>query len=302
MGDTGPGVSGGSPGEPGRDFGSLTDRLGHEFHDPGLLRRALTHASATRGHGSDLINYERLEFLGDRVLGLIIARLLFLRFPDEPEGDLARRLAALVRKETLADVAGELDLGQVMDFGPAEQDGGADNPSVLADACEAVIGALYLDGGLIAAERFVLPFWTPHLEAEDTPPQDAKTALQEWAQGRALPLPTYREVAREGPPHEPLFTVEVQVEGLRPATAQGRTKRMAEQAAAEFLLAQLKDAAGGCSPSRCAAAGPRRCCCNTAGTERFPGRRGRSGPSGSCFGPWDNACASWIRTCSPAGT
>jgi len=228
----------------------LTAQLGHEFQDTALLRCALTHASATRGSGGDLISYERLEFLGDRVLGLIIAKLLFLRFPGEAEGDLARRLAALVRKETLADVAGEIELGGHIDFGPGEQEGGgADNPSVLADACEAVIGALYLDGGLSAAERFVLPYWTPYLEAEDTPPQDAKTALQEWAQGRALPLPRYQEIAREGPPHEPVFTVEVQVEGQRPVTARGRSKRMAEQAAAEFLLARLETPAdGGSAP------------------------------------------------------
>jgi len=228
----------------GRRLGRLTARLGHQFQDAELLCRALTHASASRGPGSDLYNYERLEFLGDRVLGLIIAKLLFLRFPEEPEGDLARRLASLVRKETLAEVAVALDLGRYVDFGPGEQEGGgAENPSVLADACEAVIGALYLDGGLSAAERFVLPYWTPYLEADHTPPQDAKTALQEWAQARALPLPSYRETAREGPPHEPLFTVEVRVEGLRPATAQGRSKRIAEQAAAECLLAQLDDPA-----------------------------------------------------------
>ena len=229
-----------------RDLGRLSAQLGHDFHDAELLRRALTHASATRGSGGEMISYERLEFLGDRVLGLIIAKLLFQRFPGEPEGDLARRLAALVRKETLAEVAGALDLGDCIDFGPGEQEGGgAENPSVLADACEAVIGALYLDGGMSAAERFVLPYWTPYLEAEDGPPQDPKTALQEWAQGRALPLPAYREIAREGPPHEPLFTVEVRVEGLSPATAQGRSKRSAEQAAAECLLAQLGDAASG---------------------------------------------------------
>ena len=222
----------------------LSARLGHDFDDPALLRRALTHASATRRDGKDPVNYERLEFLGDRVLGLIIAELLFARFPDEPEGDLARRLAALVRKETLADVAEELALGACMDFGPTEQEGGAENPSVLADACEAVIGALYLDGGLAAAEGFVRSFWTPYLEAERKPPQDAKTMLQEWAQGRALPLPSYSEVAREGPPHEPLFTVEVLVEGQPPARAQGRSKRMAEQFAAEILLAQLRKTAG----------------------------------------------------------
>ncbi len=231
-------------------FTRLTDQLGHTFDDFALLRCALTHASATRGPARDQISYERLEFLGDRVLGLIIATLLFQRFPAEPEGDLARRLAALVRKETLAEVAGELALGRYIDFGPGELEGSsAENPSVLADACEAVIGALYLDGGLTAAERFVVPYWTPYLEAEENPPQDAKTALQEWAQSRALPLPSYHEIAREGPPHDPLFTVEVRVEGQRPATAQGRTKRIAEQAAAERLLAQLEDAGSGGPPS-----------------------------------------------------
>jgi ribonuclease-3 len=250
MRETSPSEAHGDPEGADRNLGQLIAHLGHEFNDAALLRRALTHASATRGPREDLISYERLEFLGDRVLGLIIAKLLFLRFPEEPEGDLARRLAALVRKETLADVAGEIELGRTIDFGPGEQEGGgAENPSVLADACEAVIGALYLDGGLTAAERFVLPYWMPYLEADHTPPQDAKTALQEWAQGRALPLPVYEETAREGPPHEPLFTVEVRVEGQRPATAQGRSKRMAEQAAAETLLAQLEDAAGGGSAS-----------------------------------------------------
>lgn len=230
----------------GRNLARLTARLGHEFHDATLLRCALTHASATRGPARDQISYERLEFLGDRVLGLVIARLLFQRFPAEPEGDLARRLAALVRKETLAEVAGQLALGRYIDFGPGEIDGSsAENPSVLADACEAVIGALYLDGGLTAAERFVVPYWTPYLEAEHRPPQDAKTALQEWAQSRALPLPSYHEIAREGPSHEPLFTVEVRVEGQHPATAQGRTKRTAEQAAAESLLARLEEAGDG---------------------------------------------------------
>ncbi len=236
----------GEPKAARQTFEQLTAHLGHEFQDTALLRCALTHASATRGASGNLISYERLEFLGDRVLGLIIAKLLFQRFPAEPEGDLARRLAALVRKETLAEVAADLDLGGCIDFGPGEQEGGgAENPSVLADACEAVIGALYLDGGLAAAERFVLSYWTPFLEAEDTPPQDAKTALQEWAQGRALPLPAYREVARNGPPHEPHFTVEVRVEGHEPARAQGRSKRTAEQAAAESLLAQLETGAGG---------------------------------------------------------
>ena len=250
MRETSPSGRHGGPDGARQSLQQLTALLGHEFRDTALLRCALTHASATRGPGGNLISYERLEFLGDRVLGLIIAKLVFQRFPDEREGDLARRLAALVRKDTLAEVAAALDLGRLIDFGPGEQEGGgAENPSVLADACEAVIGALYLDGGLTAAERFVLPYWTPYLESEDRPPQDAKTALQEWAQGRALPLPVYEELAREGPPHEPLFTVEVRVEGYDPAVAQGRSKRIAEQAAAETLLAQLEDAADGGAPS-----------------------------------------------------
>ena len=235
---------------PGSALDGLSVLLDHKFQDPELLRRALTHASATRGSGGELASYERLEFLGDRVLGLIVAELLFVRFPGEPEGDLARRLAALVRRETLAEVASALGLGGCIDFGPGEQEGGgAENPSVLADACEAVIGALYLDGGLPAAEGFVLPYWTPFLEAEPQPPQDAKTALQEWAQGRALPLPIYRETGRDGPPHEPLFTVEVRVEGFESASAQGRSKRGAEQAAAERLLARLGGEAKGGTPS-----------------------------------------------------
>jgi len=244
-------VSGGGSDVPGAEAGATLDRLSaalrHEFRDAALLQCALTHASATRGATRGPNSYERLEFLGDRVLGLIIAKLLFARFPDEAEGDLARRLAALVRKETLAEVAGALALGRRIEFGPGEQDGGgAENPSVLADACEAVIGALYLDGGLSAAEGFVVPLWTPYLEAERAPPQDAKTTLQEWAQARSLPLPSYHEIAREGPPHDPLFTVEVQVEGQAPATAQGRSKRAAEQAAAERLLAGLPDATDDC--------------------------------------------------------
>lgn len=243
MSGSGSDAPGAAAAKTGRQLDRLTALLGHEFHDAGLLRCALTHASATRGAGGPPDSYERLEFLGDRVLGLIIAKLLFSRFPEEAEGHLARRLAALVRKDTLADVAGALALGGYIDFGPGEQEGGgAENPAMLADSCEAVIGALYLDGGLSAAEGFVVPYWTPYLEAEPAPPQDAKTALQEWAQARALPLPSYHEIAREGPPHDPLFTVEVEVEGLPPAAAQGRSKRAAEQAAAECLLACLPDA------------------------------------------------------------
>jgi ribonuclease-3 len=174
------------------------------------------------------------------VLALIISDLLLARFPQEAEGALARRLSALVRRETLAEVAAGIELGEHLIFAKSEQEAGASaNPALLANACEAVIGALYLDGGLAAARDFVLPLWTPLLEAEQIPPQDAKTALQEWAQGRGLALPEYREVRREGPPHEPVCTVEVSVIGQPPARGEGRSKRLAEQAAAARLLAEL---------------------------------------------------------------
>jgi len=227
----------------GPDDGALDDlagRLAHRFENPDLLREALTHPSAA---GKPAQSYERLEFLGDRVLALIVSDLLLARFPQEAEGALARRLAALVRRESLAEVAGNLALGDFLSLAKAEREAGASaNPALLADACEAVIGALYLDGGLAAAQGFVERYWTPLLEAERTPPQDAKTALQEWAQGRALPLPAYRETRRDGPPHEPVFTIEVSVVGFPPALGEGRSKRLAEQVAAGRLLARLESA------------------------------------------------------------
>ena len=215
-------------------------QLGHAFADASLLREALTHQSAVPGRGKPTASYQRLEFLGDRVLGLVVAELLLARFPEEPEGDLARRLAALVRREALALVAGQLALGRYLVLARAEIEAGEDsNPALLADACEAVIGALYLDGGLEPARAFITRLWTPLLEAAPAPPQDAKTALQEWAQGRGLPLPHYREVERRGPDHEPVFGVEVTVEGQAPARGEGRSKRLAEQAAAGALLRRL---------------------------------------------------------------
>ncbi|MEM7221420.1 MAG: ribonuclease III [Pseudomonadota bacterium] len=216
----------------------LAQRLGHDFAQPALLRQALTHPSTADGPTD---SYERLEFLGDRVLGLIVADLLIARFPREPEGALARRLAALVRREALAEVARGLELGAHLALArPERQAGEDDNPALLADACEAVIGALYLDGGLKAARAFVEPLWRPRLEADARPPQDPKTELQEWAQGRGLPLPDYDEIGRSGPAHEPLFTVQVRVQGEAPEQGEGRSKRQAEQQAAERLLARIK--------------------------------------------------------------
>jgi ribonuclease-3 len=218
----------------------LARRIGHDFADPDLLERALTHASRNaRPGGGD--NYERLEFLGDRVLGLIVADLLYHHFADEEEGALARRFAMLVRRETLAEVAEEIDLGPAVILARGEAEaGGQENPAILSDCMEAVIAALYLDGGLETARSFIAAQWTPRLEADPTPPKDAKTELQEWAQGQGLPLPSYSEVGRDGPPHDPRFTIAVSVEGSEAVEGSGSSKRQAEQAAAEALLAKVK--------------------------------------------------------------
>lgn len=215
----------------------LAKKLGHRFANEELLREALSHPSM--GAASPR-SYERLEFLGDRVLGLVIADLLMRCFPAEPEGALARRFAALVNRDSLVEVAQALDLGRHLALAKGEADsGGRENPANLADAMEAVIGALYLDAGYDAAHRFVAEHWTTRIEADVAPPQDAKTALQEWAQAEKRPLPVYRTVAAEGPSHEPVFLVEVEVEGFPPASARGPSKRAAERAAAAALLARL---------------------------------------------------------------
>ncbi len=238
-------ASNSAPGAPARDSSELAERLGHGFAQPELLARALTHPSAATRQGGIDDSYERLEFLGDRVLGLIVADLLMARFPREPEGPLAVRHAELVRRETLAEVAGEIGLHDFLRLAKGEEAAGErHNPALLANACEAVIGALYLDGGLAVAWAFVERLWGGRLEAVAQPPQDAKTGLQEWAQARALGLPKYREVGREGPAHEPHFTIEVEVggpgQGQEPARGEGRSKRLAEQAAAARLLARLR--------------------------------------------------------------
>lgn len=220
----------------------LVDALGHRFARGELLTEALTHPSASRRRGAARRGYERLEFLGDRVLGLIIAELLWRRFSEEAEGALTRRHTGLVRRETLSEVARSVGLGTHLIVSAGEDAAGVrDNASVLADVCEAVIAALYLDGGLPAAERFVHRWWGPRLGMAGAPPRDPKTALQEWAQARGRPLPTYRTVAVEGPAHKRIFTVTASVEGVPPATASGSSKRAAEVAAAAGVLAALDD-------------------------------------------------------------
>ncbi|CAA7623634.1 RNase III [Candidatus Terasakiella magnetica] len=216
--------------------------LGHDFAQPGLLTQALTHPSALQNRRPKVsAPYERLEFLGDRVLGLVVADMLFQYFPQEAEGALARRHAALVRRETLADVAESLGLGNRLVMARGEEEaGGRSNPGTLADACEALIGALYADGGFEIAARFVRDRWQPRMEEVLAPPKDAKTALQEWAQGLGKKLPVYTTLGTEGPAHEPAFLIGVEVEGVAPATGRGPSKRVAEQAAATAMLEKVR--------------------------------------------------------------
>lgn len=215
----------------------LTNLLGHSFRTPALLAEALTHPSAASAARPD---NQRLEFLGDRVLGLVIATALLDAFPGEAEGTLAPRFNALVRRETLADVALDCDLSQHIELGRSESlGGGRRKAALLADAVEAVIAALYLDGGYEAAERFILKHWHHRLTAHATAPQDAKTRLQEWAQGHGLGLPVYALVHRSGPDHAPEFTVAVSVEDHGSATGRAASKKLAEQTAATALLDRI---------------------------------------------------------------
>ncbi|TCS64229.1 ribonuclease III [Varunaivibrio sulfuroxidans] len=217
----------------------LVQILGHTFRDPELLTCALRHASTTDRRTA---SNERLEFLGDRVLGLVIAEMLYMRFPDEPEGHLARRFTALVSGDALVRIAGEIGLSRFIDMATADADaGGRDNTALHANAMEAVLGALYLDGGIDAPKRVIGAFWAPLIDEDKAPPKDPKTALQEWAQAHKIALPVYREISRSGPDHAPRFTMEVAVKGAAPARAEGVSKRLAEREAAQGLLDRLKD-------------------------------------------------------------
>lgn len=216
---------------------SVEETLDYRFRKPAILERALTHTSLRQSRNDP--SYERLEFLGDRVLGLVIAELLLERFPHSSEGKLAPRLAALVSGRTLADVARSIGLGVHIRMTDGESAAGTrDRRSVLADCCEAVIGAIYRDGGLDAARQFVTRLWLPLID--EVEPRVAKTELQEWLQARALPLPEYVVVEREGPPHQPLFTVELTVSGQDPVRAVGRSKRAAELEAATIMLERIQ--------------------------------------------------------------
>lgn len=220
-----------------RKYAELEAALGCRFKDRKLLERALTHASVRSGRGPRHDN-ERLEFLGDRVLGLVIAELLHVSLPDVREGDLARRFNRLVCGESCAEVAREIDLGRHLILSDSEaENGGREKDTILADAVEAVLGAVFLDTGFDNARSAVTRLWGDRLNSIDRTTVDAKSALQEWAQGRGLPLPRYKETSRSGPDHAPEFVSEVRVKGSEPITGTGTSKRQAEQAAAtEFLI------------------------------------------------------------------
>ena len=202
------------------------------FRNKELLKQALT-----LSHHGKSAPYERLEFLGDRVLGLIIADMLYHTFDKEKEGELARRFTGLVREETLAQIAVQLNLGDMMITKEHEL---RTNRSVLSDVCEAVLGALYLDSGLDAVRSFMEPIWTPLLHMDKKAPKDAKSALQEWAQQHGHKLPVYTLIDKTGEEHAPKFIMQVDVEGLGQAIGEGTNKKTAEQTAASNLLKQVK--------------------------------------------------------------
>lgn len=223
----------------GADLQAFCARIGHDFQNTELLIRAVTHASISTATRPD---NQRLEFLGDRVLGLVMAEALFQSDPDATEGQLAPRFNALVRKETCADVAREFDLGAVLKLGRSEMvSGGRRKEALLADAMEAVIAAIFLDAGLEAARAAILRLWGSRIDAVEDDARDAKTALQEWAQARGQMPPVYDEIAREGPDHAPVFTIEARLASGEAERASARAKRQAEQAAAKALLQRVEN-------------------------------------------------------------
>jgi ribonuclease-3 len=224
--------------KPAAELSAFAARLGHDFRDPSLLVEAVTHASMSAPTRPD---NQRLEFLGDRVLGLVMAEALLAADPGAAEGSLAPRFNALVRKETCAAVARDVNLGEVLRLGRSEMmSGGRRKEALLADALEAVIAAVYLDGGFAPARALVLRLWGSRIASVQEDARDAKTALQEWAQARGQTPPAYIELAREGPDHAPVFTIEARLADGTAARAKAASKRQAEQAAAKALLDRLE--------------------------------------------------------------
>lgn len=216
---------------------ALEERLGYSFTDRSLLVRALTHGSAANGAGEPSVaTYQRLEFLGDRVLGLVVADMLDQHFPHAPEGELSRRLAKLVSGATCARIGAEIGLAAHVRTGGSIRPGSRATDGVVADVCEAVIGAIYRESGLEGARPVIERFWRTRLETMRGPLRDAKTELQEWAHRHGFGTPTYTEADRSGPDHAPHFEVEVRLEGIESSRGRGRSKREAEHDAAAALL------------------------------------------------------------------
>lgn len=215
--------------------------LGYNFQQAELLEEALTHPSCNLQKNTQNFNYQRLEFLGDSVLGLVISDMLVKAFPQESEGALARRKAALVESKTLAARMQQWGVAECIRMSVGEEaSGGRQSQSILEDVCEALIGAVYLDGGFAAAYQLITRHWEAALHQQIEAPKDAKSALQELVQGRGLPLPEYQLVSAEGPAHEPYFVVEVRVVGVSAQRGDAPSKRKAEQDAAAKMLAVLQ--------------------------------------------------------------
>lgn len=224
--------------KPSADLTAFAQRIGHDFARPELLVRAVTHSSISSATRPD---NQRLEFLGDRVLGLVMAEALLAADKSASEGQLAPRFNALVRKEACADVARQVDLGSVLKLGRSEMlTGGRKKEALLGDAMEAVIAAVYLDAGFEAARAMILRLWGKRIANVEPDARDAKTSLQEWAQARGLPPPSYEEISRDGPDHAPVFTIRAQLSTGEAAEARAGAKRQAEQAAAKALLDQVE--------------------------------------------------------------
>ena len=228
------------------DLADFETAIAYRFADRLVLSEALTHASVLalgrrRSAGRPKRSYERLEFLGDRVLGLAVAHLLIEAYPGEAEGGLTHRQSMLVCRETLAEVAEEIGLARHLRLAHGGRgSGGPANPTILADACEALVGAIFVDGGYDSAAGFVRRYWAGRVADMTSSPRDAKTMLQVWALARSRELPSYTVLDSEGPAHAPVFTVEASIGGIGAATAEAGSKRAAEQAAAALLLERLE--------------------------------------------------------------
>ena len=219
------------------DLKNLQKQIGHTFSDITMLETALTHSSTGARY-----NYERLEFLGDRVLGLVVSETLYKKFPNEPEGHLAKRLSALVQGEFLAKISREMDLGQYIQFSDSEAaSGGAENDNILADVFESMIGALYLDSNYETCRNLIQKLWGDHFDTMKSPPQHPKTRLQEWAQSQNLPLPKYQITNQSGPDHAPVFEITLTIEGYDSITVEGPSRQESEKRAAATFIEKYSD-------------------------------------------------------------